>query len=349
MYRFDQDDFLLVVNAANKDKDLAHFNQHLKDFPGVEIHDVTDELAMIAFQGPCSHDILSGLKQGGRMPDPRQNCLGKITLCGVEVLISRTGYTGEPNSFELFVPAAKAEEVWQAILDAGKDQGVMPIGLGARDTLRLEAGMPLYGHELGEDPEGKEFPIFGIGLAPVAVSFSPLKGDFVGGEALLDQLEAHGYIRDGVLEPPQALPRRVMCLALEDKGVPRAGYEVYQGDKKVGYITSGTSVPYWKLQGQGTMMTLTDEHAVRPLALAIWTAISGMRPSWRWRCVNAASRPGWWSSTAAPRPRPISMPCRWAGSAPPSAGLWARDLTRSPRSPAAPLITTAGGKRNAST
>jgi aminomethyltransferase len=229
LYRFGEDDYLMVVNASNKDKDLEHFAEHLKDFPGVEIEDVSDQLAMIAFQGPCSHDLLTSLKEGGQMPEPRQNCLSKITMCGTEILISRTGYTGEPNSFELFVPAEKAVEVWQRILDAGKDCGVVAAGLGARDTLRLEAGMPLYGHELGEDPEGKEFPCFGIGLAPVAVSFSPLKGDFVGAKPCMRQLEAYEDVRDGALEPPAALPRRIMCLALEDKGVPRAGYEVYLG------------------------------------------------------------------------------------------------------------------------
>ena len=268
LYRFDQDDYLLVVNASNKDKDLVHFHEHLKDFPGVEIQDVTSDLAMIAFQGPHTHDILNGLKQDGLMPEPRQNCLGRITLCDTEVLMARTGYTGEPDSFELFVPADKAVEVWERILEAGRDLGVLPAGLGARDTLRLEAGMPLYGHELGQDIEGKEFPCFGIALAPVAVSFSPLKGDFVGRQALCAQLAAYEEVRDGVLQPPAALPRRIMCLALEDKGVPRAGYEVFAGDQKVGYITSGTSVPYWLFEGQGVGMRITDQHAVRPLALA---------------------------------------------------------------------------------
>ena len=268
LYRFDEDDYLMVVNASNKDKDLAHFAQYLPDFPGVEIDDVSDELAMIAFQGPCTHELLQGLMEAGQMPEPRQNCLGKITICGTEMLISRTGYTGEPNSFELFVPADKAGQIWQCILDAGGDSGVMAVGLGARDTLRLEAGMPLYGHELGEDPDGAEIPCFAIGLAPVAVSFSGLKGDYVGKGALAAQLAAHEAIRDGVEEPPEALPRRIMPLALEDKGVPRAGYEVFKGDRKVGVITSGTSVPYWLFEGSGSTMTIKGESAVRPLALA---------------------------------------------------------------------------------
>ena len=268
LYRFGEEDYLMVVNASNKEKDLKHFARYLPQFPGVEIHDVSDELAMIAFQGPCTHELLSGLLQAGQMPEPRQNCLSQVTICGVEMLISRTGYTGEPNSFELFVPAEKAVDVWQFILDAGADCGVMAAGLGARDTLRLEAGMPLYGHELGEDPEGNEIPCFAIGLAPVAVSFSELKGDFVGKEPLARQLKAHKAVRNGLSQPPEALPRRVMPLALEDKGVPRAGYEVFAAERQVGVITSGTSVPYWIFQGEGATMAISQEHAVRPLALA---------------------------------------------------------------------------------
>ncbi len=276
LYRFGEADYLLVVNASNKDKDLEHFQKEMAGFPDVEIEDVTDELAMIALQGPLAPRILQELMQGGRMPEPRQNCLARIELCGCEVLISRTGYTGEPNSFELFVPADKAPEVWQALAGAGEPHGVVAAGLGARDTLRLEAGMPLYGHELGhepghdpgDEPEGEEIPVFAIGLAPVAVSFSRLKGDFIGRDAMAAQLAAHREIREGVETPPAALPRRIMPLALEDKGVPRPGYPVFDGQRQVGMVTSGTSVPYWKFEGEGVESRITDEQALRPIALA---------------------------------------------------------------------------------
>lgn len=268
LYRFGEGDYLLVVNAVNKDADLEHFNRELARFPGVGLEDVSGELAMIALQGPLTSDILHELKQGGPMPEPRQNCLSRIQLCGCEVLVSRTGYTGEPNSFELFVPAAKAAEVWQALIDLGQPRGLSPAGLGARDTLRLEAGMPLHGHEQGRDLDGNEIPIFAIDLAPVAVSFSRLKGEFIGRQALAAQLEAYRDIRDGKPTSPDTLPRRIRCLALEDKGVPRQDYPVFDGGRQVGVVTSGTSVPYWKFQGQGIDSHITDEHGLRPLALA---------------------------------------------------------------------------------
>ncbi len=268
LYRFDEDDYLMVVNAANKDKVLAHFQEQLSKFDAVEIEDVTTELALVSFQGPLSHTLLDHLRSDGLMPDPRQNCLSRIELCGVEVLISRTGYTGEPNSFELFIPATSALQIWEAILDAGADQGVLPVGLGARDTLRLEAGMPLYGHELGMDAEDKEIPIFSIGLAPMAVSFSDLKGDFIGRGPLQEQHKAYKALRDGSQKPPAALPRRIMPVALEDKGVPRQGYQVLQGQQKIGVITSGTTVPHWQFEGQGANMQITDTTGRRPLALA---------------------------------------------------------------------------------
>jgi aminomethyltransferase len=267
LYRFGEDDYLLVVNASNRQKDWDHFQEHLRDFPGVVLEDHSASLSLIAFQGPKSKGIIEALATDGFMPEPRQNNLSRITLGRVEVLLSRTGYTGEPNSFELFVPAEMAVEVWQALIEAGQRQGVVPVGLGARDTLRLEAAMPLYGHELGLTPDGQEIPIFAISLAPAAVSFSELKGDFVGRQALLEQFEALQRLRSGQGVSP-ALPRRIMPLALEDRGIARRGHEVFLDDRQVGFITSGTSVPYWKFEGQAAQMRISDQTALRAIALA---------------------------------------------------------------------------------
>ena len=206
--------------------------------------------------------------RGGFMPQPRQNNLSQTSLLGAEILLSRTGYTGEPNSFELFVPAEKAEEIWDALYQESKGKGVVPVGLGARDTLRLEASMPLYGHELGLDLEDKEIPIFAIPLAPVAVSFSDLKGDFIGREALARQFEALKEIRAGAEKPPAALPKRIMSVALLDRGIARQGHQVYLDGGKIGTVSSGTSCPYWKLVGEGAMVEPGEESALRSLALA---------------------------------------------------------------------------------
>ena len=182
--------------------------------------------------------------------------------------MSRTGYTGEPNSFELFVPAEKAEEVWETLYRAGAEQGIVPVGLGGRDTLRLEASMPLYGHELGPDSQGKDIPIFAVPLAGLAVSFSPLKNDFIGRPALTEQFAALAAIRRGAAKPPSALPKRITSLGLLDRGIARQGCTVFLDGKKVGEVTSGTSVPYWKLEGEGARMRPGEESGMRSLALA---------------------------------------------------------------------------------
>ena len=153
----------------------------LSRFPGAEMEDVSEAMAMISLQGPSSRAILAGADRRRRcLPEPLKNALGSVSIGGRKILISRTGYTGEPLGFECFLAAADAPWLWDLFLE----KGAMPVGLGARDTLRLEAGLPLFGHELGKDPAGAEIPIFACPLARFAVSLSPLKGAFVGREAL---------------------------------------------------------------------------------------------------------------------------------------------------------------------
>jgi aminomethyltransferase len=174
LYRFIEDEYLLVVNAGNRDKDWAHFQELLQDFNQVEMIDRSDDLAMISVQGPASRRIVEEIIEAGRLPEPARNALSTVTVAGADILLARTGYTGEPLGFELFIPAPEAARIWNRLM--GK--GAAPVGLGARDTLRLEAALPLYGHELGTDPDGKEIPIFACPLAKFGVSFSELKGDF---------------------------------------------------------------------------------------------------------------------------------------------------------------------------
>ena len=261
------DEYFLVVNASNREKDWNHFKKLAKNFD-VSLNDETFEVGMIAFQGPLSGRILSEIKREGTMPETFRNSLSKITILGTEVLLARTGYTGEPIGFELFAPAAKMEAIWSRIEEAGKDMGVVPAGLGARDTLRLEAGMPLYGHEFGLDPDGKEIPAFAFPLTSVAVSFSRRKGDFVGRDSLRAQFEEIRKIRMGQYKNSDVLPRRFLPLALKAKGVTRQGDTVFLSGKKVGVITSGTMVPYWKFEGEGATMQITEEQDRRAIALA---------------------------------------------------------------------------------
>ena len=277
LYRFGEDDLILVVNASNREADLEHLRRHAAAFPGVEIEDHTTDLAMIAFQGPLTGEVLEGLLQGGALPEPRRNALSRVTLAGADVLLARTGYTGEPICFELIMAAGRAEAVWSALAEAGAPRGILPCGLGSRDTLRLEAFLPLYGHELGLDPEGHEFPAYSFPLTGMAVSFSERKGDFVGRAALHPQFEADQLLKAGDLHASAALPRRTRGLALLAPGVARQGHEVFVGGQKVGFVTSGTAAPYWKFSGQGATMQISDEQDRRSIALA---------------CLDTAVRPG---------------------------------------------------------
>jgi len=265
LYRFVENEYLLVVNASNREKDWDHLEAHAKNIGNVELIDRTLETAMLSLQGPLSKDILLALIDAGALPDPLRNRLSTVGLSGVNIFLARTGYTGEPICFELFVENAEALKVWDILID----KGALPIGLGARDTLRLEAALPLYGHELGEDPEQKEIPIFASPLSRFAVSLSPLKGDFVGRAALEKQFAALKKIMKHDFSKIADLPRRIMPVALKAKGVARAGYPIFQGDDQAGFITSGTMVPFWHTRGEGLASILTDDHSLRGICLAL--------------------------------------------------------------------------------
>ena len=278
LYRFALGEYLLVVNASNRHKDWDHFREHLAHFPDVEMSDETGEIAMVALQGKASRDILGGLIEGGGLPEPLRNELSVATLRLpgdgrlVEARIARTGYTGEPVAFELFVGAHDGPALWDALVAAG----AVPVGLGARDTLRLEAGLPLYGHELGVDPEGDEIPIFSCPLATFAVSFSPRKGDFIGRHPLERQQRAYARILQRDYSLLDDLPRLTRPVAVTGRGIAREGAPVHVapgsdrfGDETLlGWVTSGTAVPYWGLDGEGLCSLQTEEHELRSIALA---------------------------------------------------------------------------------
>ena len=278
LYRFIEGEYLLVVNASNRHKDWDHFREHLAHFPDVEMSDETGEIAMVALQGKASRDVLGELIEGGGLPEPLRNelSLATLRLPGegglVETRIARTGYTGEPVAFELFVGAHDGPALWEALVGAG----AMPVGLGARDTLRLEAGLPLYGHELGLDPEGTEIPIFSCPLATFAVSFSPRKGDFIGRHPLERQQRAYARILQRDYSLLADLPRLTRPVAMTGRGIAREGAPVHLapgrerfGDQSLlGWVTSGTAVPYWGLAGEGLCSMQTEEHELRSIALA---------------------------------------------------------------------------------
>ncbi len=227
----DHTDHMLVVNASNRPKIVQWIERHRTAGDGVEVRDMTLELGMIAVQGPRALELVAplvDLRRPGGAPDPTATLdavpyyyFAGVGTCGSWGIVSRTGYTGE-DGVELIVPSEKVAELWEKLNVAGGPYGVRPCGLGARDTLRLEAAMPLYGHELGEDTNPLEA---GLGWA---VKLD--KGAFIGRDALAAAQQA-------------GLKRRRVGLELEGRRPAREGYAVIHADHAIGRVTSGTFTP----------------------------------------------------------------------------------------------------------
>ncbi len=213
------DRYFVVVNASNRDKDVRWLSQHTSGLD-VTVTDVSDETYMLALQGPTSPAILQPLCESD-LNALRRHRATETTVLGVPILVGRTGYTGE-DGFELYFDAQEALKIWDALLDAGTDHGLIPVGLGARDTLRIEPCMPLYGQEIAADINPIEA---GLGWA---VDLD--KADMVGREALLKV----------ALESPS---RRLVAFKMTDRGVPRHGYGILVDGERAGEVTSGTYSP----------------------------------------------------------------------------------------------------------
>jgi len=267
LYRLAPDDFMLVVNAANREKDWNWLMSHANG-RRFEMDDASDALGMISLQGPKSTELLEQLVDKRALPESKRNYLSTATLDAHDIIIARTGYTGESVGFEIFPPSDHTEELWQKLVDLGAE----PVGLGARDSLRLEAGLPLYGHELGEDLERDEIPIFANDLARFAVRASSDE-DYIGRDALERQRRELVEIKRGELDTPleaRVLRRIVQPVAVFGGRRPlRAGHRVIHGDRQVGWVTSGTTVPYTRFYGRGITATPSDEHDLRPIGLAL--------------------------------------------------------------------------------
>lgn len=222
VYRTGDDEYLLVLNASNTEKDVAWLKEHQPD--DVEIEDVSTDYVQLALQGPLAQSILQKLTTTDlaeiRFFQFRQN----VDVAGIPMLVSRSGYTGE-DGFELYFAPMHAAKAWTTILEAGKEDGLLPCGLGARDTLRFEARLPLYGQELSPEITPIEA---GVGFA-----ISATKGEFIGSEVLLPQKA------DGA-------PRKLVGIEMIDRGIPRTHYPVYIGEEKVGEVTTGTQSPTLK-------------------------------------------------------------------------------------------------------
>jgi aminomethyltransferase len=218
VYRLGDEEFLLVVNASNTAKDFAWLEEQLDG--EVELADRSMDYALLALQGPKALEILQPLTETD-LGAIRYYRFADGVVAGSSCLISRTGYTGE-DGFELYLPPADAAAVWDRLVDIGTPEGLVPAGLGARDTLRLEAGMALYGHEIDDTTTPWD-----AGLDWVV---KLEKGDFIGRQALVAQKDA-------------GTERRLVGFEVEGRGIARQGHAVISDGEKVGEVTSGTWSP----------------------------------------------------------------------------------------------------------
>lgn len=220
VYRYSADHYLLVVNAANMEKDYEWMIAQKKSYR-VEIINLSSEISEVALQGPKAESILQMLTDTDLSQIPSFYLKRDVEIAGARCLISRTGYTGE-DGFEIYLKHEDAAVVWEKILEAGKPDGVIPVGLGARDTLRFEAALPLYGNEISQDISPIEA---GLGYF---VKFD--KGDFIGREALFTQKQ-------------EGLKRKSVAFEMIDNGIPRHGYSVLSEGKEIGFVTTGYHSP----------------------------------------------------------------------------------------------------------
>lgn len=233
VYRIDQEEYLIVVNASNRHKDVEWMKAHL--FGDVILTDISDDFALIALQGPKSTDILGEITDAKELPVKYYTFKKNVDISGISCMVSRTGYTGE-RGYEICCKNEDAMKLWDLLLEAGADEGLIPCGLGARDTLRLEAAMPLYGHEMDDTISPLEA---GLGFA---VKLN--KDDFIGKKGLIDRGEP---------------TKTRVGLKITGRGIARENCPVLYGDKEIGKTSSGTHSP---TLGYPIAMALIDiEHS----------------------------------------------------------------------------------------
>jgi aminomethyltransferase len=221
VHRLAEDHYFICVNAANTDKDFDWIVRH-NSF-GADVRNVSAEYSQLALQGPRSAEILARVTEA-KLAVPKYYWFCRARCCGVEGLLARTGYTGE-DGVEFYFPPSESERVWNTLLEAGKPEGLIPAGLGARNTLRLEAAYPLYGHELDEDTTLLE--------ANLAWICKFEKGEFIGRDPLLEQSR-------------YGTRKKLVGFEMAGQAIGRDGYRVWIDSKPLGRVTSGAPAPFLK-------------------------------------------------------------------------------------------------------
>lgn len=221
IYKLEDENYLLVVNASRLEADFNWMIEHKNDFD-VEVKNLSDDLSMVAIQGPKASDIMAELGLS-KENQPHTMYIEITDLIGEKVFISRTGYTGE-DGFEIIIKNEKVSELWNKLLEKGKPFGILPIGLGARDTLRLEAAMSLYGHELNEETTPVE--------ATLAWSIDKEKTeDYIGKDVIQNQLT-------------NGVEKKLIAFKMADRAIARHSYPIYLNNEEIGHVTSGCIAPF---------------------------------------------------------------------------------------------------------
>ncbi|NLP48850.1 MAG: glycine cleavage system aminomethyltransferase GcvT [Clostridiales bacterium] len=234
IYKLNDEAYLLVVNASNRQKDVDWIKDRV--FGECVFEDVSDSWAQLALQGPKAQDIIKKLCKEEELPVKYYSFTESMDVAGAGCLVSKTGYTGE-DGYELYTAPENAVKLWQALMKAGEDYGLIACGLGARDTLRLEAGMPLYGQEMAED------------ITP-----------FEAGLGFFVKLQKPEFIGKTALEAQKEPKRRRVGLELLARGIARTGDAVFLKDEKIGQVTSGTMCPYIK---KAVAMALVESGSIQ--------------------------------------------------------------------------------------
>lgn len=229
VYKICDQSYMVVVNASNRHKDVAWMKSHLQG--EVEFEDISDSVAQIALQGPLSYEILSRLTSEENIPKKYYSFIQKASVGGISCILSQTGYTGE-SGYEIYLSNEDAPKLWGLLLETGRESGLIPCGLGARDTLRLEASMPLYGHEMSDEITPLETGLsFAVKMA---------KADFIGKKAM---------------EQKGALTRKRVGLKVTGRGIVREHEKVFAAGQEIGVTTSGTHCPFL---GYAAAMAILD-------------------------------------------------------------------------------------------
>lgn len=219
VYRLGNEEYLLVINASNTDKDYKWMKDNVGNFQ-VTVENISDKVGEVALQGPNAEKILAKLTDENLADIKFFHLKNDVSIANTKCLISRTGYTGE-DGFEIYSSLDGIKIVWEKVLESGKEYGIKPTGLGCRDTLRFEAGLPLYGHEISKD-------------------ISPIEGGF----KFFVKLDKEDFIgKDALVQQNEKLSKKVVGFELIERGIPREGYDVEVDERKIGHVLTGYHSP----------------------------------------------------------------------------------------------------------